>query len=73
MVQECSAGTTYDDNKSHIFDPIKKITKIEVFISKNEALILQINFCAGEETLIKVGYSDDDIDKYFGFGRLETF
>ncbi len=56
-----------DFNKSYIFDPAKKITRIEVIIDKNELQIIQINFFSGTQTLVKVGL--DDVDA----GRVESF
>jgi hypothetical protein len=53
--QSCKAGTYKDFDESHIFDPSRKITKVEVIIDKSEYGILQIKFYSGRQTLVKVG------------------
>ena len=68
--QTCKAGTE-DCNKSHSFDPTKKITKIEVIIYKHEKMIMQINFYHHQQRLVKVGYGDGGV-KTWG-GRVELF
>ena len=52
--QSCKAGDWASTN-SHIFDPTKKITRIEVIIGKLEYMIISINFFSGEERLVQVG------------------
>ena len=56
--KNCRAGTSYDFNRSHVFDPSKKITKIVTTVNKYEDYITQINFFSGEELLCKVGLND---------------
>ena len=51
------AGTK-DCKNIYIFDPSKKITRIECIIDKDEWEIIRINFYHYEERLVKVGYSD---------------
>ncbi len=43
-----------------------------MIISENEVDIIRINFYSGQETLAKVGWSDDDFVKSLG-GRVEIF
>ena len=69
--QSCKAGTSNYFNKTHIFDPNIKITKVEVIINKIEWGIHQINFFSGEEKLVVVGWNDDDVER--NRGRVETF
>ncbi len=69
--ESCTAGSKYKVNKSHTFDPNKKITKVECIINKNEFFIIRMNFYSGQETLLQVGMNDDYV-KYFG-GRVEIF
>ena len=45
---------------------------MEGIINKNEFEICRINFYSGTETLLKVGWEDDDEVKEYG-GRMETF
>ncbi len=68
----CTAGSTYKVDKSHTFDQNKKITKVEVIIREYEVDIIRINFYSGQETLAKVGWSDDDYLKRW-VGRVESF
>ena len=63
----CKIG--YD--KSHTFDPAKKITNVETIIDKTESFIIRINFYHRKQILVKVGKSDWDV-KYDG-GRREVF
>ena len=56
--QSCKTDTsefTSEMTDSHIFDPTKKITRVEVNIHKSEFQILQINFYFNEELLVTVG------------------
>ena len=64
----CKVGENYFTN-SHIFDPTKKITKIEVIISKDECHIIRINFYSVKELLVKVGLADDYVKKNGGRGE----
>ncbi len=66
----CTAGSEEVD-KSHKFDPKKKISKVEVIIYSNEDSILRINFYSGQETLVNVGADDWFVKKYGG--RVEIF
>ena len=61
-----------DFDRSHIFDPTKKITKVEVIIDKNEQDMMQMNFYHHGERLVAVGYDDDVWVNFLG-GRLEVF
>jgi hypothetical protein len=70
--QTCRAGTKYFWCESHIFDPFKKITRVEVIINKDEDLIIRINFYSGKETLVKVGTFDNSYVETFGL-RVESF
>jgi hypothetical protein len=70
--ESCTAGSNYKVNQSHSFDPNKKITKVEVIISKDEDCLLQINFYSGKETLVKVGWPDYSLVKQYGV-RVESF
>ena len=54
-----------------MFNPTKKITKIDCIIDNNEDWIIRINFYSGQERLVTVGLSDEDVED-FG-GRVETF
>ena len=47
-------------NASHIFDPTKKITKIECNIGWSSIGILRINFFHHQEKLVQVGSPNDD-------------
>ena len=69
--ESCQAGSTFKANKSHTFDPDKKITRVECIIHRRESAIAQINFYSGLETLVKVGYSDPIVMKHGG--RVELF
>ena len=69
--QSCTIGKSLEYNRSHVFDPAKKITRIEVIISKYEADIFQINFFHHQQRLVIVGFEDNMLDK-FG-GRKEVF
>ena len=72
--QFVKAGTEYNFEKSFIFDPSKKITRIETIIEENELSILQINFYSNQERLVTVGISDDGNKKYnYKAGRVEVF
>ncbi len=42
-----------------------------MIIRKNEDWIIRINFYSGTETLVQVGWNDDEVKKYGG--RMETF
>ena len=42
-----------------------------MIINKNEYVIIRINFYSGTETLVQVGWNDDEVKKYGG--RMETF
>ncbi len=68
----CSAGSYFKVNESHTFDQNKKITKVECIIKNDEDYIIRMNFYSGQETLVKVGWDDDDDVKDFG-GRVESF
>ncbi len=60
--ESCTAGSrTHKINTSHIFDPNKKISLVEVVINKGEYAIDQINFYSGRELLVQVGLGDDRI------------
>ena len=67
--QTCKAGDR-DFINSHIFDPVKKITKVEVIIHMWEVTLLQINFYHHQQRLVQVGQSDDYVNL---FGRVEVF
>ncbi len=69
--ESCTAGSYNKVDRWHTFDQNKKITKVECIIDKYEFRILQINFYSGQETLVQVGVSDDDVKKYGG--RVEIF
>ena len=69
--QSCKTGTYRDIKDSHVFNPTKKITKIDCIIDNNEDWIIRINFYSGQERLVTVGLSDEDVED-FG-GRVETF
>ncbi len=56
---------------SHTFDQAKKITKVEVIISKDEWNLCQTNFYCGDELLVAVGEDDNDVKEWAG--RRETF
>ena len=53
--QSYRAETEQGFNKSHTFDPAKKITKIQCIIDKTKYEIQQINFYINNERLIAVG------------------
>jgi hypothetical protein len=59
--------------KKNIFDPSKKITRIECIIDKNERCFLQINFYHHTERLVAVGEEDDDYWLVWEGGRREVF
>ncbi len=69
--ESCTAGSYYEVNNWHKFEPKKKITKVECIISKNELDIMRINFYSGQETLVQVGMNDEYVKKYCG--RVEIF
>ena len=73
--QTCKAGApTVNFDKSHKFNPSKKITKVECIIKKCEDWIIQINFFSGKQKLVNVGYSDYDVARMIGVvGRKEVF
>jgi hypothetical protein len=72
--QSCQAGSKYDCNRCHCFDPAKKITKIETIIFKNEWYVCQINFFHDQERLLGVGASDCSLKSHYGGGgRREVF
>ncbi len=66
------AGSKHKVNRSYTFEPNKKITRVEVIIHDNENDIIRINFYSGQETLVKVGWSNDDAVKKYG-ERRESF
>jgi hypothetical protein len=68
--ESCNSGVWKVD-KSHTFDPNKKITKVECIIQRDEWNILRINFYSEQETLCKVGYGDDWVKSYGR--RVEIF
>lgn len=69
--QKCILGTNKLD-KTHKFNQEKKITKVEVIMSKDEVNIIRTNFYSGRERLVAVGpYSDHGVAA-FG-GRVEKF
>jgi hypothetical protein len=70
--ESCTAGSHYNVDESHTFDPNKKITKVECIIYQKEWDIVRINFYSGQETLLKVGCDDDEFVKIWG-GRVESF
>ena len=61
--QTCSAGTSVCD-KSYIFDPSKKITKIVCIDRNDEVHIAQINFFSGEDRLVAVGTDDENAKQF---------
>ena len=70
--QECKVGAGIRDfTNSHIFDPTKKITKVEVIIKADERYIIRMNFYHHTERLVAVGYSDNDVKTYGT--RVEVF
>ena len=69
--QSCKVGTTYDFNNNYIFDPAKKITRIECIVHKSECEIMQMNFYHHQQRLVAVGCDDYDVKKYGG--RVEVF
>jgi hypothetical protein len=69
--QSVKAGAD-DFTKSHIFDSNKKITKVDVLVSKDETLILQINFYSGYEKLVMVGFPDWQL-RELGCRNVESF
>ncbi len=73
--QFVKAGTQFDLDESFIFDPSKKITRIETIIEEDEFSILQINFYSDQKRLFTVGSSDEYLKKYnfYGKGRVEVF
>ncbi len=56
--QTCKAGVE-NFQKSHTFDPAKKITKIECIINQYEKFISQINFYHNQERLLSVANLED--------------
>ena len=56
--QSCKVGTTYDFNNNYIFDPAKKITRIECIVHKSECEIMQMNFYHHQQRLVAVGWDD---------------
>ena len=68
--QTCTVGKQ-PVNRSHTFDPAKKITRVECIIKEDVYYVFQINFYHHTERLVAVGY-DSDIDKQSG-GRREVF
>ena len=68
---KCKAGILYATEGFHTFDPAKKITKVEAFISQSENFINQINFFHHEERLVRMGMTDSVVKKEFG--RREVF
>jgi hypothetical protein len=58
------AGNKFELNRSHSFDPSKKITKVEVMICLYEKWLYQINFYHQQQRLVSVGSSDDDAKDY---------
>jgi hypothetical protein len=69
--ESCTAGSYYEVDDNHTFDPNKKITKVECIIHKDEWCILRMNFYSGQETLVRLGDRDDWIKEYGG--RVEIF
>ena len=65
------AGKRFDFDQSYTFDPAKKISQVEVIISKDGTNIIKINFYHHGERLVAVGCSDEDV-VLFG-GRVEVF
>ena len=57
---------------SHIFDPAKKITRVEVIIFRDEKDIIRINFYHHAERLVAVGGKNDEYVERHG-GRVEVF
>jgi hypothetical protein len=68
----CKTGG-FNQKSSHKFDPKKKITEIEVIISKDEYTVDQINFYENEEILVQTMMSNDEFWKYGSSGRKEVF
>ena len=64
------AGTK-DCKNIYIFDPTKKVTRIECIIYTNELFIAQINFFHNDERLVQLGHEDLEV-KIYG-GRREVF
>ena len=60
---------------SHIFDPTKKITKVDHIIHRHEDRIMQMNFYHNEERLVAVGETEEVVDRSgrVVFGRREVF
>ena len=72
--QSLRSGKKYNFGKSHIFDPIKKISRIQCILMKYEHYILQINFYHHDERLVQLGCTDDSMYQNFGGGgRIEVF
>jgi hypothetical protein len=66
--ESCTSGLE-EVNHTYSFDPNKKITKVDVIITKSETSIIRINFYSGQERLVKVGENDDHYVNNCG-GRL---
>ena len=55
-----SCKTLYTEfNNSYIFHPNKKITRVEVFIHKDENFFVQIIFSSYGEILVEIGRFDN--------------
>ena len=52
--QNCKFGGIYELNKGHVFDPAKKITRVETCIDYDESGINRINFYHHQERLVAV-------------------
>ena len=70
--QTCKAGSD-EFCDSHIFEPSKKITRVECIITEYEREIVQINFYHDGERLVMVGKNDDEVKEHGGDGRKEVF
>ena len=56
--QNCTTGNYSEVNKSYVFDPSTKITKIECILDDDEFWFQQINFFHHKQRLVQVGYDD---------------
>ena len=69
--QSCKAGTKNNFNFNHVFDPSKKITRIECVLHMDETNICQINFYHHKQRLVDVGWEDYSVE--LDGGRVEVF
>ena len=68
--ESCTAGQS-NKVSSHTFDQNKKITKVECIMWYDEKFICRMNFYSGQETIVKVGWSDGDVKR--NGRRVESF